>query len=125
MNEPKSKPEKSGQDSFSAQVGAKATRRLRAQRHKPSSVWTGFAFFGLIGWSWCARSSARRSIVADRHHRANAHGRSCARRRAVLGCFNAWRWLDKGIANQTEQTMTNMSDASPRVRRWFWLPHVL
>ena len=51
MNEPKSKREKSGQGSFSAQVGAKATRRLRAQRHKPDSVWTGFAFFGLIGWS--------------------------------------------------------------------------
>jgi ATP synthase protein I len=98
MNEPKSKPEKSGQDSFSAQVGMKATRRLRAQRHKPGSVWTGFAFFGLIGWSVVVPTliGAAIGLWLDRHHPGE---RSWTLALLVagllLGCFNAWRWVDK------------------------------
>ncbi len=98
MNEPKSKPEKSGQDSFSAQVGAKATRRLRAQRHKPDSVWTGFAFFGLIGWSVVVPTliGAAIGLWLDQHHPGDRSWTLVLLVAGlVLGCLNAWRWVDK------------------------------
>lgn len=96
MNEPDSTRGKA--DSFSEQVGVKATRRLRAQRRKPRSVWTGFAFFGLIGWSVVVPTliGAALGMWLDRHHPG---GRSWTLALLVaglvLGCFNAWRWVEK------------------------------
>ena len=96
MNEPDPVHEK--RDSFSEQVGVRATRRLRAQRHKPRSVWTGFAFFGLIGWSVVVPTliGAAFGMWWDRHHPG---GRSWTLALLVaglvLGCFNAWRWVEK------------------------------
>lgn len=98
MAEYEAKPETTEQDSFSAQVGAKAKRRLHAQRHRPRSVWTGFAFFGLIGWSVVVPTliGAAVGIWLDRQHPG---GRSWTLvllvAGLVLGCFNAWRWVDK------------------------------
>jgi ATP synthase protein I len=96
--EHEAKPEPAVPDSFSAQVGAKATRRLRAQRHEPRSVWAGFALFGLIGWSVVVPtlSGAAIGLWLDRHHPG---GRSWTLvllvSGLVLGCFNAWRWVEK------------------------------
>ena len=96
MNEPD--PVREKHDRFSEQVGARATRRLRAQRHKPRSVWTGFAFFGLIGWSVVVPTliGATLGLWLDRHHPG---GRSWTLALLVaglvLGCFNAWRWVAK------------------------------
>jgi ATP synthase protein I len=96
MNEPDPLREK--RDSFSAEVGMKARRRLRAQRHKARSVWTGFAFFGLIGWSVVVPTliGAALGIWLDRHHPG---GRSWTLALLVaglvLGCINAWRWVEK------------------------------
>ncbi len=98
MAEHDTKPQHAGPDRFSAQVGAKATRRLRAQRHRPRSVWTGFAFFGLIGWSVVVPTliGAAIGLWLDRHHPG---GRSWTLvllvSGLVLGCFNAWRWVEK------------------------------
>jgi ATP synthase protein I len=36
---------------FSREVGAKAARKLRAQRTPLRSVWLGFGVTGVIGWS--------------------------------------------------------------------------
>lgn len=96
MNE--ADPMREKRDSFCEQVGVKATRRLRAQRHKPRSVWTGFAFFGLIGWSVVVPTliGAAFGMWLDRH---NPGGRSWTLALLVaglvLGCFNAWRWVEK------------------------------
>ena len=91
-------PMREKHESFSEQVGVKATRRLRAQRHKPRSVWTGFAFFGLIGWSVVVPTliGAALGMWLDRYHPG---GRSWTLALLVaglvLGCFNAWRWVEK------------------------------
>jgi ATP synthase protein I len=96
MNEPDPMREK--RDSFAEQVGLKATRRLRAQRQKPRSVWSGFAFFGLIGWSVVVPTllGAALGMWLDRHHPG---GRSWTLALLVaglvLGCINAWRWVEK------------------------------
>jgi len=36
---------------LSREIGAKATRKLRAQRHVTRTVWFGLGMMGLIGWS--------------------------------------------------------------------------
>lgn len=96
MNEPDPMREK--RQSFSEQIGEKAARRLRAQQHKPRSVWTGFAFFGLIGWSVVVPTliGAALGMWLDRLHPG---GRSWTLALLVaglvLGCFNAWRWVEK------------------------------
>ena len=115
MNEPKSKPEKSGQGSFSAQVGMNATRRLRAQRHKPGSVWTGFAFFGLIGWSVVVPTliGAAIGLWLDRHHPGE---RSWTLALSLPGSCSAALargagWTKSIAKSNANMTMTNMSDA--------------
>lgn len=83
---------------LSERIGRKADRRLRARRHPPRSVWTGFALFGLIGWSVVVPTlmGAAAGLWLDRHHPG---GRSWTLVLLVagllLGCLNAWRWLDR------------------------------
>ena len=36
---------------FAAQVGAKASRKLRARRQPNPGIWLGLGMMGLIGWS--------------------------------------------------------------------------
>ena len=37
--------------SLSQEVGAKAARKLKAQRNAPAGIWFGLGMMGLIGWS--------------------------------------------------------------------------
>ena len=49
-DESKTKPA-SPKSPLSESVGAKAKRKLRAQRHVTRTVWFGMGMMGLIGWS--------------------------------------------------------------------------
>jgi ATP synthase protein I len=48
-DEPKSTSE--NEPTFAAQVGAKASRKLKARRNSAPGVWFGLGMMGLIGWS--------------------------------------------------------------------------
>ncbi len=91
-------PRKPDPPRFSEQVGAKATRRLRARQRKARSVWTGFAFFGLIGWSVVVPTllGAAAGLWLDRHHPGERSWTLVLLVGGlVLGCINAWRWVEK------------------------------
>lgn len=83
---------------LSEKIGRKADRKLRARRHPPRSEWTGFAFFGLVGWSVVVPTlmGAALGLWLDRRFPG---GRSWTLALLVaglvLGCLNAWRWLAK------------------------------
>ena len=49
-NQPESDRE-NDRPAFSREVGAKAARKLKAQRHSTPGVWSGLGMMGLIGWS--------------------------------------------------------------------------
>ena len=49
-NQPESERENE-HPAFSREVGAKAARKLKAQRHSTPGVWSGLGMMGLIGWS--------------------------------------------------------------------------
>jgi ATP synthase protein I len=80
------------------QVGAKATRKLQAQRNPAPGVWFGLGLMGMVGWSVVVPTllGAALGLWLDRHYPG---GRSWTlallAAGLVLGCFNAWHWVAK------------------------------
>jgi len=105
-DEPKNKPLKP-KSSLSQEVGAKAARKLRAQRHVTRTVWFGLGMMGLIGWSVAIPTllGALLGLWLDQRYPG---GRSWTLALLVvglaIGCLNAWHWVAKeDKAMQQEQ----------------------
>ena len=83
---------------FAGQVGAKATRKLKARRNSTPGVWFGLGMMGLIGWSVVIPTllGAALGTWLDKHHPG---GRSWTLALLVagllIGCLNAWFWVAK------------------------------
>ena len=95
--------------SFSGEVGKKAERKLRAQRHVTRTVWFGLGMMGLIGWSVAIPTllGALFGLWLDRHYPGD---RSWTLALLVgglaIGCFNAWHWVakeDKAMREEQEE----------------------
>jgi len=96
-DEPKNKPLKP-KPSLSQEVGAKAARKLRAQRHVTRTVWFGLGMMGLIGWSVAIPTllGAAFGIWLDnRHPGSHSWTLMLLVIGLVIGCLNAWHWVDK------------------------------
>ena len=100
-NSPKPKP------SLSQEVGAKATRRLRARRHTKRTVWFGLGMMGLIGWSVVVPTllGALLGIWLDKNHPGSfSWTLTLLIFGLVIGCLNAWRWVtNEGKEMREEQ----------------------
>jgi ATP synthase protein I len=99
-----SKPEQR----LSQEVGAKAARKLKAQRNPAPGVWFGLGMMGLIGWSVTIPTllGAALGLWLDRHY-PGPHSWTLALLVAglAIGCFNAWHWVakeDKAMRNEQE-----------------------
>ena len=83
---------------LAGQVAAQASRKLKARRNASPGVWFGLGMMGLIGWSVAVPTllGAGLGIWLDKHH-AGPHSWTLALLVAglVIGCFNAWHWVDK------------------------------
>jgi len=83
---------------FGEQVGAKASRKLKARRNSSGGVWFGLGMMGLIGWSVVVPTllGAALGIWLDKHH-PGTHSWTLALLVAglAIGCINAWHWVDK------------------------------
>jgi ATP synthase protein I len=83
---------------FAGQVGAKATRKLKARRNSTQGVWFGLGMMGLIGWSVAIPTllGAALGLWLDRRFPG---GRSWTLALLVgglmIGCLNAWFWVSK------------------------------
>lgn len=93
---------------LSDEVGAKASRKLRAQRRSAHGVWFGLGMMGLIGWSVAIPTllGASLGLWLDRHY-PGKHAWTLALLVAglAIGCFNAWHWVaneDKAIRREQE-----------------------
>jgi ATP synthase protein I len=97
MSDEPNKPERS-EPTFSAQVGARAARKLKARRHPGQGVWFGLGMMGLIGWSVVVPTllGAALGMWLDKHH-AGKHSWTLALLIAglTIGCMNAWHWVAK------------------------------
>lgn len=87
-----------GAPSLAEQVGAKAARKLKAQRNSTRGVWLGLGMMGLVGWSVVVPTLLGAALGAwlDKHH-PGTHGWTLALLMAglAIGCLNAWHWVEK------------------------------
>jgi len=94
---PDSKSEKD-RNSFSRKVGAKAARKLKAQRNPTQGVWFGLGMMGLIGWSVAVPTLLGAALgvwLDNRHPGSHSWTLMLMVIGLSLGCFNAWRWVAK------------------------------
>jgi len=96
-DEPTAKTPNNG-SAFAGQVGVKAARKLRAQRHATPGVWFGLGMIGLVGWSVAVPTllGAALGLWLDQRYPG---GRSWTLALLVaglaIGCLNAWHWVAK------------------------------
>jgi ATP synthase protein I len=87
-----------GETEFSRQVGEKAARKLKAQRHVTRTVWSGLGMIGLVGWSVAVPTllGAAIGLWVDKHY-PGSHSWTLVLLASGLGlgCFNAWHWVAK------------------------------
>ena len=101
---PKSPP------TMAEQVGAKATRKIRARRNSGQGVWFGLGMMGLIGWSVVVPTllGAALGHWLDKHYPG---GRSWTLALLVaglvIGCFNAWLWVAREDRAMREERENN------------------
>ena len=95
---------------FSRQVAAKASRKLKARRAGPQSAWFGLGMFGVVGWSVAVPTLLGAFLGAwwDRHH-PGPHSWTLALLVAglVIGCANAWHWVSAQNAAIHEEKTTD------------------
>ena len=93
---------------FSREIGAKAARKLRAQRHVTRTVWFGLGMMGLVGWSVAIPTllGAALGIWLDKHY-PGSHSWTLMLLiiGLAIGCLNAWHWVareDKAMRDEQE-----------------------
>ncbi|HRP76889.1 MAG TPA: AtpZ/AtpI family protein [Rhodocyclaceae bacterium] len=94
--------------SLAGQIGTKAERKLRAQRHVTRTVWFGLGMMGLVGWSVAVPTllGAALGVWLDKHYPASySWTLTLLFVGLVIGCLNAWHWVsreDKEIRAEQE-----------------------
>lgn len=83
---------------FLRRIGAKETRKLRAQRKVTRTIWSGLGMMGLVGWSVAVPTllGAALGIWLDKRYPAD-HSWMLTLLIAglTIGCLNAWHWVAK------------------------------
>lgn len=106
-DEPQNKPLKP-KPPLSQEVGAKAARKLRAQRHVTRTVWFGLGMMGLIGWSVAIPTLLGAALglwLDKRHQGSHSWTLMLLVIGLVIGCWNAWYWVakeDKAMRDEQE-----------------------
>ncbi|MHC1768817.1 MAG: AtpZ/AtpI family protein [Verrucomicrobiia bacterium] len=88
----KSKP------TFAGQVGAKASRKLKARRNSTQGLWFGLGMMGLIGWSVAIPTLLGAALglwLDKRFPGGRAWTLALLVAGLMIGCLNAWFWVSK------------------------------
>jgi ATP synthase protein I len=83
---------------FHRQLDTKVSRKLKAQRKTTKTIWSGLGMMGLIGWAVVVPTllGATLGIWIDNHHPGERSWTLALLMLGLtLGCFNAWRWVEK------------------------------
>lgn len=96
--------------SLSQSVGAKAERKLKAQRKPAQGVWFGLGMMGLIGWSVVVPTLLGAALglwLDERYPGKHAWTLALLVIGLIIGCLNAWHWVikeDKAIRDEGEDS---------------------
>jgi ATP synthase protein I len=91
---------------FSRQVGDKAARKLKAQRHVTQTVWSGLGMMGLVGWSVAVPTLLGVALgiwIDERYPVSHSWTLALLAVGLGLGCVNAWHWVAKENREIREQ----------------------
>jgi ATP synthase protein I len=108
-NEPEPKS-MAGETEFSHQVGGKAARKLRAQRHVTQTVWSGLGMMGLVGWSVAVPTLLGAALglwIDKRYPGSHSWTLMLLAIGLGLGCVIAWHWVAKESREIREQEEHN------------------
>jgi ATP synthase protein I len=86
------------EESFSKEIGAKATRKLKAQRHDNQGIWYGLGMMGLVGWSVAVPTLAGAAFgiwLDGRYPGPRSWTLTLLIIGLLIGCLNAWHWVVK------------------------------
>ena len=103
---------KSGKDrtEFGQKVGATAARKLRARRNSTPGVWFGLGMMGLIGWSVAVPTLLGAALgiwIDNRHPGSRSWTLMLLIIGLVIGCLNAWHWVDREDRKMREDQEDN------------------
>jgi ATP synthase protein I len=91
------------------QVGAQATRKLKARRRGTPGVWFGLGMMGLIGWSVVMPTLLGAMLglwLDERYPGGRSWTLALLMGGLALGCLNAWRWValeDKAMHDDEQE----------------------
>ena len=108
-DEPQNKPAKP-KPSLSQEVGAKAARKLKARRNATQGVWFGLGMMGLIGWSVVVPTLLGTGLgiwLDNRHPGSHSWTLMLLVIGLVVGCLNAWHWVDKEDKEMRDEQENN------------------
>jgi ATP synthase protein I len=97
MNEENRRDDRIKETFFSRQVGAEATRKLKAQREGAKSVWFGLGMSGLVGWTVTVPTLVGAAIgvwIDRRYPSPYSWTLMLLVGGLILGCIQAWHWVD-------------------------------
>jgi ATP synthase protein I len=98
------------QPTLAEEVGAKAARKLRAQRHATPGIWFGLGMMGLIGWSVVVPTLLGAALglwLDSRHPGKHAWTLALLVAGLAIGCWNAWQWVAKEDKAMQEEQREN------------------
>lgn len=97
IDDPRNKDAR-GSTALGRQIGAKASRKLRARRNSAHGVWFGLGMMGIIGWSVVVPTLLGAALgiwLDNRHPGSHPWTLSLLVIGLVIGCVNAWYWVQK------------------------------
>src|SRR5208282_6785737 len=96
--------------SLAEEVGAKAARKLKAQRNPAQGVWFGLGMMGLIGWSVVVPTLLGTALgiwLDNRHPGIHSWTLTLLVIGLAIGCLNAWHWVSKEDKEMREEQEDN------------------
>jgi len=95
MSEKSETKEDIASDVFGIEVGAKAARKIKAQKNL-QGVWFGLGMTGLIGWSVVVPTLLGTAFgiwLDNRHSGTHSWTLMMLAAGLLIGCLNAWHWV--------------------------------
>ena len=98
MNDEPTTKTSENEPTFAGQVGARAARKLKAQRNPTPGVWFGLGMMGLIGWSVAVPTLLGAALglwLDKRYPSQRSWTLALLIAGLTIGCLNAWHWVAK------------------------------
>jgi len=110
MSDERRDPPRAPKPPLSREVGAKAARKLKAQRHVTHTVWFGLGMMGLIGWSVAIPTVLGAALgvwLDNRYPGSHSWTLMLLVIGLIVGCLNAWHWVTREDRAMREEQEDN------------------